>query len=57
MLNDKQKELLAKRIADASEKLAVAGIALGVYQENAFAAFVGGLILAFSLVITWRVAK
>ena len=56
-MTTEQKHALAKRIADASEKLAVAGVAMGVYQENIFAALVGGIVLAFSLVITWRVAR
>lgn len=48
---------LAKRLADASEKMGVGGMALGAFQGNMAGAVVGGIIFIYSLIMTWRIAK
>lgn len=47
----------AKRIADASEKFAVASFAIGAYQGNIGAGFIGLAFLAVCLILTWRGAR
>ncbi|MDR1490601.1 MAG: hypothetical protein LBS65_09020 [Desulfovibrio sp.] len=46
---------ISKRLADASEKLGVAGMALAAYQGDYLAGFFGLCIFLYSLILTWRI--
>jgi hypothetical protein len=46
--------VLLSRIADAAEKLSVAGWAVGVFEHNMAAICIGFICFAFCLLCTWR---
>lgn len=54
MRNCKKEDAVAKRIADAAEKMGVAGMALGAYQGNLLAGLLGFGIFLYSVYPTWR---
>jgi len=49
-----KKQAIAKRLADASEKLGVAGMALAAYQGDWIAGIFGFFAFLYSLILTWR---
>ena len=49
-----KKKAVAKRIADAAEKMGVAGMALAAYQGNILAGLFGFGIFLYSVYLTWR---
>jgi hypothetical protein len=51
-----QKQAIAKRLADAAEKMGVAGMALGAYQGNVLAGLLGLGVFLSSIFLTWRFA-
>jgi len=51
-----KKKAVARRIADAAEKMGVAGMALAAYQGNILAGFLGFGIFLYSVYLTWRSA-
>jgi hypothetical protein len=57
MLTKNQLEAAAKRIADASEKFAIASAALGVYGDNTWAILVAALCMAVSIFLSLRGAR
>ena len=57
VLAEKQKVVLYKRVADVSEKFAVASFALAAYEENMLAGIVGLVFLIACLIITARGEK
>lgn len=56
-LTEQQKFALAKRIADTYEKLGVAGLAVGLFQDVTLGQIVGLLCIAVSLLITYLLEK
>jgi len=57
MLSATQREAAAKRLADASEKLAIVSAALGLYEGNKWAMLVAVACIVVSMVLTVRGAK
>ena len=51
-----KKQAVAKRIADAAEKMGVAGMALAAYQGNILAGLLGLGLFLYSVYLTWRLA-
>lgn len=52
------KKAILKRTADVLEKIAIAGIALGMYQEKTDGVWLAGLFLAASYLFTiWEAKK
>ena len=54
MLNERQREAAIKRIADASEKFAIASAALGVYEGITGAVLLALAFLTVSIILTVR---
>jgi Na+-driven multidrug efflux pump len=54
MTQDDKKKAVAKRLADAAEKMGVAGMALAAYQGNFLAGLMGLVIFLYSIYLTWR---
>jgi len=52
MLNREQWTVLLKRLADASEKFAIASLAIGAYQGNLVAGLFGLAFFAVCLIFT-----
>lgn len=51
------RKALLKRTADALEKLAVAGLAVGIFQGNENGIYIGAGLMLFSYVLTLLEAK
>ena len=51
-LNDEQWKDLLKRLADASEKFAIASLAIGAYQGNLIAGLIGLAFLAVCIILS-----
>ena len=56
-LTDKQYHALAKRFADAAEKLSIGSVLYWIFQDQIVGIFVGIAIFIASLVITFIEAK
>ena len=54
MLNDNQKAIAVKRIADASEKFAVGAFVVAAFQGSILAAFLGIFFLGISITLSIR---
>ena len=55
-LTDNQKRAMIKRVADALEKLGVAGLAVGIFQGNVVGA-VCGIAFILSDVFLWNISR
>lgn len=57
MLNEPQKRAMIKRVADALEKLGVAGLAVGIFQGNVVGATCGIAFIGMSLALTYYLER
>lgn len=57
MLNEPQKRAMIKRVADALEKLGVAGLAVGIFQGNVVGAVCGIAFIGLSLALTYYLER
>lgn len=57
MLNEPQKRAMIKRVADALEKLGVAGLAVGIFQGNVVGATCGIAFIGLSLALTYYLER
>ena len=56
-LTDNQKRAMIKRVADALEKLGVAGLAVGIFQGNVVGAVCGIAFIGVSLALTYYLER
>lgn len=56
-LTDNQKRAMIKRVADALEKLGVAGLAVGIFQGNVVGAVCGIAFIGLSLALTYYLER
>lgn len=57
MLNEPQKRAMIKRVADALEKLGVAGLAVGIFQGNVVGATYGIAFIGLSIALTYYLER
>lgn len=51
------KKVFLKRTADALEKLAIAGIAIGIFQGHNLGMWLGAVFMVMSYYVTYRETK
>ena len=56
-LTDNQKRAMIKRVADALEKLGVAGLAVGIFQGSVVGAVCGIAFIGVSLALTYYLER